>query len=686
MNEWQNTLSQLGDVQSYLQQERARLSIVGRALTEQERECLASIECALPSIGEAIDKLCASKCEPLMSDLSPTPSSLADGRYEGGNHELYVELRVDEAVSGIISADLYRNGITGRSFVASIRTIPGVRIQLDAGAWDVVGVDVEGNRASGHLTLTPLLDDGASLTGTLRIDTALTSLPVRVDVPFAAVPVSQQMRRLAVEFEREEDVDPLPAYDLNGTEVTLRSVFENAGFDLGNVGELTIVPKPQYPWGTSQLHTLMVDLAQAQLSRPAWELHLLLLGKSSRNGLLGIMFDSTDPLPRQGAAVFATEIENRVSAAHFPRKLIQTTAHELGHALNLAHRFEREVGRADSTSIMNYDWRFRGGNHENEFWSAFNFTFDDDELEFLRHAPRPHLIPGGSPFHSVNYWSDGNGGYSPYVPEVPIRFFELTLRPPESGAVFDFGQPVFLEIELRNLTNEPFPFTPFILDVKAGLLEILIRRRGSDSTDRFNPIIERCFDSSIGRMAELGPGGTLSNNLNLTYGSAGFPFAEPGEYDVTALLVFYDKQRQQDLIVKSNTVRVRVRFPHSRGEEDDASILLQDDVGAYFALGGTRALSKAHDALQAIWDRRKDNASSPADPIVANIIRCAGIDAGRPYERFVKGKFCSEGGDRMKAADLLEQLSKPALKTAFDPHTAKHTAALAKKHRAASRS
>jgi hypothetical protein len=50
--------------------------------------------------------------------------------------------------------------------------------------------------------------------------------------------------------------------------------------------------------------------AQASLAVSAWELRLPLLSKSTREGLLGVMFDTTAVLPRQGAAVFAEEIRS----------------------------------------------------------------------------------------------------------------------------------------------------------------------------------------------------------------------------------------------------------------------------------------------------------------------------------------------------------------------------------------
>jgi hypothetical protein len=669
-DEARNTLIELFN---QLTQESNGLQIIGQALSPDQ---LARVE-ELQRFIEAIRRI----LEDHQPSVTPDSSILIDGRYEGGNHELFIELRIDEAVSGVISADLFRNGSTGRSFVASIRTTPGVSIQRNEGSWPIIGSDDEDRTATGQLTLTPQADDGSVLTGVLLLDKALTGLPVRTEIHFAADFSSAQLRRLGIELEQEEGVGDLPSFEFDGTDVTVQSSFEAAGFEISNVGQSTVIPTPSQNWGTAQLHGLMVDLAQAQLTRPAWELHLLNLSESTRNGLLGIMFDSGGPLPRQGTAVFTTEIDNFTTDSHFPRKLIQTTVHELGHALNLAHRFEREVGRADSLSFMNYDWRYRGGNRQTEYWSNFSFTFDDDELEFMRHAPRNLLIPGGAAFHSVNYWSDGNGGYSPYVPEVPINFLELTLQPPASGANFDFAQPVFLEIELKNLSDQTFDFTPEILDPKSGFLEVLIRRRDSDGpADHFRPIAERCFDIAPERMLDLAPNDTINNNLNLTFGSAGFSFAEPGEYDVTALLVFFNRQNEEDLIVTSNTLRIRVRFPHSVEEENDAEVLHREDVGTYFALGGSRVMPEASDDLEKIRLRRQGKQKTIKDPIVANIVRCAGIDAGRSYERYLDRKFKHSKADKAKAAGLLKELTPGLLKNTFDAHTARCTAELAQKY------
>lgn len=49
-------------------------------------------------------------------------------------------------------------------------------------------------------------------------------------------------------------------------------------------------------------------------------------------------------------------------------------------------------------------------NRQEEFWNSFQYTFDTDELEFLRHAPLAPVIPCGSAFHLAVYWADGDGG------------------------------------------------------------------------------------------------------------------------------------------------------------------------------------------------------------------------------------------------------------------------------------
>ena len=682
-----------------LEATRAHLQVVGRALTPEEIQHVDEIDAALPFLRGAESALRALRvgghADPVPAptpapEPPPPPVPLVDGRYDGGNANFAIDLRVDEDQSGVISADVYQETSSGRGFVATLRTTPGTRISRQDRTWTII-LENAPERAvtTGTLTLEAQGGDPLQVLVTIDLDGGLAGLPTGVPLAMVASWVDSAVRELGLEIEREAGVAGEPAFDHNGRTVTVTSCLTDVGFSVSDVGIASTIPSPANKWGTSQLHDLMSFHAEASLARRRWELHLLWLSQSSRSGLLGIMFDSGGALPRQGSAVFAKEIRD-IPGIVTNRKLIQTTVHELGQALNLAHRFEREVGRADSTSFMNYDWRYRGGGRRSEFWSRFDFTFDPDEIEFLRHAPRPALIPGGDPFHSVRYWADGNGGYSPYLPEVPTTQFGLTLTAPPNGPVFQFAQPVFLEVTLRNNSGETLNISPSILDVKAGLLEVLIRRSDGGPTgdlgdaEPFVPIMSRCVDFDHSAADVVPDGGSVSNNINLHFGASGFAFAEPGSYEVTALLVLTPESQDRQFIARSNTLTIRVASPQGMSEEHDAVDLMQTDVGTWLALGGSERLPATADTLAEIVARRgartPKRATSGLDPVCAAIVRAQGVHAGR-WKLKLGDRVTELDGDSTEAVRLLSQLDDQALGS-FDRHTAAGTQRLLAKHRA----
>lgn len=620
--------------------------------------------------------------------------SIANGSYVGGNANVSVDLRVDLAEFGIISGDFYGIRFGRRDYLASFRTVSAAQAET-CGCMRPAGAffeDRDGHKSTGNIDIRPGNAEGSVLV-TAFVDGDVQGLPTRQNFDVLAEWQSTNLRELSVELEMEQGTSPPPSYRVSADEeVTIGSAFRKAGFELRSAGQTTVIPKPSAGWGTQQLHALMKAIADSELSKPEWRQQLLWLGNPARRGLLGIMFDSTAMLPRQGTAVFDGEIRD-----FFPndpdRKVIQTAVHEIGHALNLAHRFEREVGRGDSLSFMNYPWRYRGGNREQEFWQNFAFQFDRDELEFLRHGPRNKVIPGGAAFHSVNYWADGSGGYSPYLPEAPLDTIALHLEAPLDGPMFEFGQPVLLKVSLTNTSQEAISFNKRLLDPKGSFLEVLIRRvqqgatRSSDAM-HFHPIVERCFDVVNADIVEIPPGASFSDNINVTFGASGFSFAEPGAYDIQVIgTVIVTPQGNSpsdaiELIAPSNKLRIHVAHPQSLQEEAEAvSVLLRDDVGTYFALGGSGALPQAQDDLEEIYARRMRGRKTVSDPIAANIIRCKAIEMGRWSLRKDNSHFVEVDGDPESAVALLESLKEgrnAGLRT-FDSETGKGTMNLLKR-------
>lgn len=612
----------------------------------------------------------------------PNLSQIPDGLYQGSNNGLTLILRVDRVETGIISLDIFRNTRRGEDYLLSARTQPGESLNSQQPI-TMVAQSSSGQLALASLSLiiTPL----QQLNATLTFQGALEGIAVQIPLVWQTRKIQDAFRHIGLEVDYEINNDRLPTYIHNNREITLAACFAQAGINLEELGGRDQIPTPTRGWDDAQLHGLMTRFADTPMDQKTWILHLLMLSKATEERLLGVMFDTgsgdLNQLPRQGAAVFTAPMLDHLAGAE--RKLIQTIIHELGHALNLAHRFERGVSMANSTSFMNYDWRYLGGNQTKLFWQRFNFSFDEDEIRFMRHAPWHQLVPGGAEFHTVRYWDDGSGGYSPYLPEEPLHELQLLLETPPNQGLFPFGSPVFLSVHLTNNTGKTIDIPNFYLDPKAGLLEILVRRMPAQPSarpnlQRFQPVITRCYDWQRQSSDVLKPGDTLSNNLNLTFGAAGFLFAEPGTYQISAVLAIPDGEQGKEYIVNSNALSIRVAYPQNLQEERDALDLFLPDVGLYFALGGSDILTQAASRLEVIKERRQQNKPDITDPVVAYITRCQAINHCREFVSQRAKQFHVRKPDIDKAWQLLQSLPS-ADASLFDAQTQQGTLRLLQK-------
>jgi hypothetical protein len=611
------------------------------------------------------------------SEAQSSIPALTTGRYLADNGRWSVELRLQVGEPVIFSADLITRTRSG-TLDLGVRTDPLVP-DHDLAPGELVTIaarwlDGEGNQASGQVGVRPI--DSARVEATFVIDASLGELPEGFTLSVIAARISTALRDIGLETEQESGVE-VHLEDPTRSEATnLVSVLSRAGIDVHVVGSDTEIPVPLNGlWSGSDvfstLHELLQSTAQSPLTTPAWETHLLLLSRTERPGLLGVMFDYLDDLPRQGAAVFVEEVRRRFPE-EVERRVLATAVHELGHCLNLTHRYSLEVGRIDSLSVMNYDWVYGGGNKSDEYWKHFDYGFDEDELDFLRHGPRNEVIPGGAPFGSARYWLTGPRGLRPAIERVPG--LQLWLTPPRTGTGFAYGQPVFLEISLRNSSEITHCLPRQALDIKAGMLEILVqkrRRRGPvrpSETRSFEPFMRRCFDVSAPERVALHTGESLHDNLNLTFGSGGFPLAEPGDYLVKPILTLVDASNEAAYgVVEGGALPISIAPPQSAAERRDAAVMFRNDVGASLALGGADVLTSAALELQEVVDRRRfDGRVGGPDGLVAASTRMLGIHAARR-------------GNRREAARLLDLALLPGAVATFDPHTAEATLQLARR-------
>jgi hypothetical protein len=138
--------------------------------------------------------------------------------------------------------------------------------------------------------------------------------------------------------------------DMDPRLMTYPTAFRDAGIELvvtlGGEDVPVNVAGPDGLWTDEELHAAMVDHFEEHEDVPQWNLYLLLATKYINPGVLGIMFDSGDDAPRQGAAVFFNQTAiAEAQGAERHREYLYTIVHELEHAFNMLHSFQRASSR-----------------------------------------------------------------------------------------------------------------------------------------------------------------------------------------------------------------------------------------------------------------------------------------------------------------------------------------------------
>lgn len=577
-------------------------------------------------------------------------TGIGDGRYELADSSLCIELRVG---GGELSFDVFRTleagGQATRHLLAS--SLP------HSGDAAYIVRDTQGRETT--VDIARMSDANQRQFLVLTFDGALQGLPVKQPVRFGPIPAAKKVGASV----RALGVDVWHAATLAKPAAALAKLV------VPNVDVVISQPKPALPaapgidWDPTTLAIAMSDVNQLQgLTtggvQPGARVQLFVLPPGKLAGLRGLSVDFSRTLPRVGAAVF-------VDGGDDTARVAQRVVHQLGHALNLVHPWERELGRGASKSLMN----------------NLGPGFDPIETAFLLHGTRADVVPGGAPFHSAEYWIGSPRDGASFVVDSAQAGFELALKAPAAGPTLAFGQPAYLTVELRNRLKADAYVPEWLLDLKVGALEVFMRRLPGGSAypapaRRFIPLARRCYDETASSRLTLKPGESHQDNVNANFGTGGFSFAEPGAYEVTALLtlrgVRAGAQRYDDVVIRSTPLVLRVAEPASAAEEREGADLLSDDVGLYWALGGFPFTPMS--LLFEIAQRRYRDAGGVCDGVVAAILRAHALEAHRTHVRLdlEHKKWIVRQGDPVRAARFLRTFGTAALGY-FDASTAART-------------
>ena len=399
--------------------------------------------------------------------------------------------------------------------------------------------------------------------------------------------------------------------------------YQEAGINMVYTGANNVIGTAEAgadsKWTESEMHASMVKHFSVFNNNPNWQVWLFAARKATSSTLLGIMFDYLGSKPhRQGCAVFQDTVKNyHPTTNDYNRHLLYTYVHEIGHAFNLLHSWDKS--RPDSLSWMNYDWRYDQRNGSGSYWGNFTFVFDSLEIKHMRHGFRNSVIMGG------NDWAVGAGLEAPhshgdvFAQDMVENNTGLQLEIQPAKRAFAFGEPVITELKLRSMDlNGKVVNTcihPKYEYVKIGIL------KPNGKLVTYEPVGHNCAAPDFRQLSA--EDNTAYASAYIGYGKDGFYFDQPGFYKLKAAYLHEDGS-----VIQSEEVTIRVKSPVTKAEDEIADHYFSNDAGMLFYLLGSDSpsLQRGMEDMRYVADKYKTNELS----VYANLI--LGVNEGMKYK------------------------------------------------------
>ena len=606
---------------------------------------------------------------PLPTPLPPYPvpivrKRLVYGRYRSSGAGYQLELRVDVGGSrpmNRLSADFFSVAGGTQSYFGSFRvdaptittTTTEVRLEgLGTFTWAAGAPFV-------RVTIPRVTIFQPAAPATVQFITPPSTLGATYTCAFA----SPYFRSVMWEQDCVAGAVPFASYDTNqlakpagsfSGALDVSGAYRLAGIEVLPSGTPNVIPVAaagaDAKWTDAELHAAMVANFSLWANVPQWKVWLL-VATEHVGGYRGIMFDYTDTHQRQGCAVFYKAIQGAAPADQ--RAQLRTYVHEIGHAFNLLHSWQKNLadppqplgdnGGFGDLSWMNYTWNYQpssGSGGDAAYWAAFPFQFTDNEVIHLRHAFHRNIVMGGDPF------GRGAAEIAPELFAEPVRDrsgLALELR---SKGTFGYGEPVVVELKL-SATDTRGTTTHGHLHPNDDFATIAIRQP-SGRTVLFQPMLRHCADED--REIRVGPDLALYKSAYIGHGRDGAYFEQPGRYAIRAAYVAADGSR-----IVSPVTELRVRPPITARDEEVGELLMGDEQGQLLALLGSDSehLAGGNAALEELLDKHGDH------PLATFARLAKGVNAARAFKTLSPDKQVTvRSADPSSSAAALTQVEK----------------------------
>ena len=362
---------------------------------------------------------------------------------------------------------------------------------------------------------------------------------------------------------------------------------------------------------------------------PQWKVWLL-VATQHVGGYRGIMFDATDTHQRQGCAVFYDAIQG--SAPADQRAQLRTYVHELGHAFNLLHSWQKNLanppqplgdnGGFGDLSWMNYTWNYQpstGPGGDAAYWAAFPFQFTDNEVIHLRHGLYKNVVMG------ANAFAKGAAEIDPELFAAPTEDRSGLALEVRSKGTFAYGEPVVVELKL-SATDTRGTVTHGYLHPNDDFATIAIRQP-SGRTVLFQPMLRHCVDEH--REQRVEPDLALYKSAYIGHGRDGGYFEQPGRYAIRAAYAAADGSR-----IVSPVIELRVRPPVTARDEEVGELLMGDETGQLLALLGSDSehLAGGNAALDELLEKHGNH------PLATFARLAKGVNSARAFKNLTPEK------------------------------------------------